>query len=160
MYGDFMYSEEASWLTNKGEEGVDFEWTDKDRFQTKSLDNGNSWYVLNNSWARDEWASIILPTDYNAEIKQEFDDKLTKYKKNTFQNYLAFTQEETDQISMLSTDMATVIDEAFVKFITGEGKDIDSDADWNAYVKQVTDLGLDDLTKVYQAAYDRFYGKG
>ena len=160
MYGDFMYSEEASWLTNKGEEGVDFEWTDKDRFRTKSLDNGNSWYVLNNSWARDEWASIILPTDYNAEIKQEFDDKLTKYKKNTFQNYLAFTQEETDQISMLSTDMATVIDEAFVKFITGEGKDIDSDADWNAYVKQVTDLGLDDLTKVYQAAYDRFYGKG
>ena len=61
---------------------------------------------------------------------------------------------------MLSTDMATVIDEAFVKFITGEGKDIDNDADWNAYVKQVTDLGLDDLTKVYQTAYDRFYGKG
>ena len=160
MYGDFMYSEEASWLVKYGEEGVDFEWKDKEHFQTKSLGNGNSYSILNNCWLREKWAPVVLSTDYNADLTQAFYDELTSHKKNTWQNYLSFTQEETDQISMLSTDMATVIDEAFVKFITGEGRDIDNDEDWNAYVKQVTDLGLDDLTKVYQAAYDRFYGKG
>ena len=80
------------------------------------------------------------------------------YWKDAWQHYMVFTQEENDQISMLSTDMATVIDESFVKFITGD-MDVDSDDVWNKYVKQVTDLGLDDLTKVYQSAYDRFYGK-
>ena len=83
---------------------------------------------------------------------------MTKYRKDAWQHFMVFTQEETDQISMLSTDMATVIDESFVKFITGD-MDVDSDDVWNKYVKQVTDLGLDDLTKVYQSAYDRFYGK-
>ena len=160
MYGDFMYSEEASWLVLKGEENIDFEYTDKEHFQTIALGNGNTWSILNNSWARDKWASVILPGSFNAENNQKFQDNLAKYQKDAWQHFLAFTQEETDQISMLSTDMSTVIDEAFVKFITGEGRDIDNDEDWNAYVKQVTDLGLDDLTKVYQAAYDRFYGKG
>lgn len=155
MLGDFMYSEEASWKILKGEEGVTFEWTDKDQYQTKSLENGNPWSILSCTWERDEWKKI--PTD---EGERQSKETMTKYRKDAWQHFLTFTQEETDQISMLSTDISTVIDESMVKFIIGEGKDIDNDADWNAYVKQVTDLGLDDLTKVYQTAYDRFYGKG
>lgn len=155
MFGDFMYNEDASWLALKGEEGVDFEWTDKDNYQTKELANGNSWYILGNTWERDEWKPLA-----SNEVGKQHDARVEKYRKDAWQHFLVFTQEETDQISMLSTDMSTVIDESMVKFIIGEGKDIDNDADWNAYVKQVTDLGLDDLTKVYQTAYDRFYGKG
>ena len=153
MFGDYYYSEDASWIIIKGVEGESFEWTDKANFQTKATETGNKYEILTNTWARDNWASI--PT---LEESKKLAAARAPYWKDAWQHYMVFTQEETDQITMLSTDMATVIDESFVKFITGD-MDVDSDDVWNKYVKQVTDLGLDDLTKVYQSAYDRFYGK-
>lgn len=44
--------------------------------------------------------------------------------------------------------------ESQVAFITGV-KDIDSDADWEAYLADVEAVGISQLLEVYQTAYDR-----
>ncbi len=154
MFGDYFYSEEVSFAVYAGVEGETFKWTDKANFQFERFSTPNPYYMgAANAWIRDEWVQ-----KQTAATAQKRDADRASCWKDAWQNYMVFSQEENDQISMLSTDMATVIDESFVKFITGD-MDVDSDDVWNKYVKQVTDLGLDDLTKVYQSAYDRFYGK-
>ena len=60
-------------------------------------------------------------------------------------------------ISTYAADIQTAISTATTKFLTGEaGYDIDSDADWNAFVKSIQDMHTDDVIKAYQSALDRY----
>ncbi len=150
LLGDYFYSEEASWLSNYGVPGVNFEWTDEANYQFETITNaGNEYSLMINRWIREDWAQN--PTD---DLIKEYKEKVRANAKVTFQNYLVFSAEENDEISRLSTDMATVLDEYYVHFITGE-KDIETE--WDDYVKLVESLNLKELTELYQTAYDRLY---
>ncbi len=149
LLGDYIYSEEASWYLVYGEEGVDFTWKDKDHYQVDYIgDSGNKLFV--NNWTRTEWKQ-----QKEDEKLRKNDEIAAKYCKTAFQNYLVFTQEENDIISEIATDLSSVCDEAFVQFITN-GID---DASWQEYVDLVKSLRADELTEIYQAAYDRFYAE-
>lgn len=67
---------------------------------------------------------------------------------------LVFTQEEADAISDSSITIPDYINESIARFITGD-LDIEDDNAWNNYLNELDKMGLDELTAVYQSAYDR-----
>ena len=65
-----------------------------------------------------------------------------------------YTEEEQDIIDLYKTDFNAYMNEMQAKFISGQ-VDVDSDAEWNAFLKNADKLGLPEITKVHQAVYDR-----
>ena len=68
----------------------------------------------------------------------------------------SFTVEEAEVIAEVQTDIETYRDEMLYKFISGAA---DIDAEFDAYVEQLNKLGLDRLTKVYEASYARYQAR-
>ena len=69
---------------------------------------------------------------------------------------LNFLVEENHSIKTISVELKKVIDESRVQFITGS-LDINSDADWKAYVDSLESIGMPKPIETYQTAYDRRY---
>ncbi|MDO4284725.1 MAG: extracellular solute-binding protein [Eubacteriales bacterium] len=66
---------------------------------------------------------------------------------------VAYTSEESDQRGTLYTDINTYLMQAKAQFITGE-KDVE--ADWDAYVTTLEQMGLSSLLEIEQEAYNRY----
>ena len=62
------------------------------------------------------------------------------------------TAEESDTISGLQGDLATYIWEMTGKFTVGTA---DVEQEWDSFVSNVKDLGVDQILAVKQAQYDR-----
>ena len=69
---------------------------------------------------------------------------------------ITLNTEENEICTPISTELRDFIRQARAEFATGV-RDINSDADWDAYLKAVEAIGLDQLTKIYQAEYDAQY---
>ena len=67
---------------------------------------------------------------------------------------LAYTSEESSKRATLLTDIKMYIEQAFGQFITGE---LDIDKNWENYLNTLEQIGLSELMKIEQAAYDRAY---
>ena len=63
----------------------------------------------------------------------------------------SLTVEEINKANEISTDLETYSKELLTKLIMGE-KSLD---DWDSYIQDLKDLGLDDLIAVQQARVDR-----
>ena len=57
------------------------------------------------------------------------------------------------QYSVLSTQMNTFISEYSAKFYT---QVLDVDTEWDNYIKQLNDMGMNDMIGIYQSALDRY----
>lgn len=74
-------------------------------------------------------------------------------KEDTVRN-LGYTVEEDDVNEKYSSTITDYVTEQRDLFILGT-KDINNDADWNAYLSEFDGLSLDEIIKVKQSAYDR-----
>lgn len=80
-------------------------------------------------------------------------DKLLPYSVKMFPvNYLTFTSDESLTIGEIYTDIKTFSEKWQAQFIM-EGI---TDETWDAYVEQIKKIGIDEIVKIYQAAYDRY----
>jgi putative aldouronate transport system substrate-binding protein len=66
--------------------------------------------------------------------------------------FLTPTVEESKEMAKLATAITSYKEEMFVKFIMGK-ESLDK---FDDYVKQINDMGIDKVIKVYQAALDRY----
>lgn len=66
------------------------------------------------------------------------------------------TQEETDELALLLTDIDSYTDEMESKMILGE---LDIDATWDTYLEGLSQRGIEDAVKIQQAAYDRYIAR-
>lgn len=62
------------------------------------------------------------------------------------------SNEELDQTAQPLADIKTLVQEKFATWIV-RGT---IDAEWDAYLAQLNTLGLEQVNKVYQDAYDRY----
>jgi len=69
---------------------------------------------------------------------------------------LVFTKDQSKLFGELNTTVYAAADEWFANFVTGK-KDVEKD--WDAYVKNLKDSGLDKFLGIFQAAYDAKYKK-
>lgn len=152
---DYLFSEEASRVAVWGLEGVDYNVISEEPWVIEAVEDDWSlkytptpFYV--SAWNRDEWAQPQQTT-----LTQQRQELLNEYGRLGWQDYIHFTQEESEEVNVISTDLGLYCDDYFVGFITGQ---YDLEKDWDAYVEECNSMKAEELTAVYQAAYDHFYG--
>lgn len=65
----------------------------------------------------------------------------------------AATEEENDRTTELWADLQTYTDELLVKLIMGE-QSLD---DWDTYIAEMKELGMDEIVQIHQDRYDRIH---
>lgn len=67
---------------------------------------------------------------------------------------LLFSAEENEVVAERESTLTNFVDEFVAAAVTGN---IDVDAEWDSYLKEIDKIGVDALLEVYQTAYDRMY---
>ncbi len=70
-------------------------------------------------------------------------------------NYLSLTADESTEYNTIMSDINTYASERVVRFITGEA----DFSEWDAYVAQISDMGIETATGILQDAYDRYLAR-
>ena len=89
-----------------------------------------------------------------AESRKNADEACEKYNPETIVPYLVYTEEETSLVGPQMSACRDYFSRSRTDFIMGQ-MNPESDGDWNAYVKELEKLGLQDWLAVSQNAYDR-----
>ena len=108
-------------------------------------------------------AEISAVRDFDAEYQamgKEAKEGFDLYMSNNYckpqVEFAEFTEEEHAILEKYATDISTYADEQRQKWVMGAE---DVDATWDKYVETLESMHLDEVVKVYQAAYNRKYGK-
>lgn len=176
-----MFSWDGAMRIRYGEYGVD--WTDPDEGAKSEMgldatykmindpftqQNASMWGTIAstlNAYAEGETAQASDNLDkwtatkakMHAESRRLFDEAAAEKNPEIICPTLVSTAEEKEAIEMVRTNIGTYASKMEMAFITGIGEkcDIESDADWNAFLKTLDDMGLDQYQKYVQTSYDR-----
>ena len=171
---DFLVTEESVHLTERGMEGVSYEMADgKMRsISDPMLENTDAvgmalWcngsifprYTLNNEMSEGMEDTIAYAEANGVKNNQSAKSDYTLFCINDPEHrllhdengYAVPTAEEIDRTNEISTDLRTYSAELLTKLIMGE-KSLE---DWDSYIADLKELGLDDLIAINQARYDR-----
>jgi len=83
---------------------------------------------------------------------EESEKQYFPYTIPVYPNTVRYTKEETERLSFLQNDIDTYVDQMLAKFIIGE----EPLSKWDEYVKTLQSMGLDELLKIKQDAYNRW----
>lgn len=154
---DWNYSEEGYYRHNYGEEGKTYtlvdgkaEWTDfmlknPDGFDLNMLMNKYSYQ--NGPYVRDWRATFVSFSDVAASTTELWAGDTSYCMPQVYA-----TVEEGTVIANTMTDIDTYCAEMTVKFINGD----ESLDNFDSFVQQVNDMGLEAATAAYQAQIDRY----
>lgn len=175
--GDFMFTEEAFRLCRVGEEGVS--WVDAapdavpllagQDAQFDWLDAGAMWTTAQNATWRQKaplfaWDGLNVQTLNENTAPREakvsaYYPNLEAYKpaEGTYlTRALNYTEDEEFVIADIASTLQTYAIESAIRFITG---DMDVETEWDAYVAELKNIGIDTYLEVSQAAYERQIAK-
>ena len=65
---------------------------------------------------------------------------------------IVFSDEQTDEMNNLRTDMTTYFTENYVSFLTG----VKPLSEWDSFISDMKTFGMDQLLAIYQAEYDKY----
>lgn len=94
---------------------------------------------------------IVLSTESGDGLKLQLDKLGSEYVTEPFPNVM-YTAEEFEELPTLTTDIDSYVNTMRAQFIS-KGN---IDEGWDAYVKQLNDMGLDKLLKIRTEAYSRY----
>jgi putative aldouronate transport system substrate-binding protein len=99
------------------------------------------------------FASYMISKDARqVRLTREVVENLAPYYRTGFP-VTYFTKAENERINLIQTDLETYVQEMDAKFIIG---DQSLDSNWDAFVKKVQGMGLAEMLKIRQDAYDRW----
>lgn len=162
-WADNFYGAEGLKLLFLGVEGESYEETeDGYKLLDKIIDppNGNSmedelakyaWYLAitaRPTIMSEEYFDGAESTAWSLEAVEEMKPYLNEESWPSF----TYTLEENKQLSSLAADIEKYVDEMKDKFITGQI----SFSEWDTYVQQIKEMGLEDYMKIKKAAYKRY----
>ena len=64
------------------------------------------------------------------------------------------TGEETGELTEIKTHLSTYVNEMTAKFLSGA---VDIDENWDAYLRELKNIGIDRAIEIYQTGYDRVH---
>lgn len=161
---NFLYSEEGQQLYNWGEEGVAFEYDANGDPQWSDLVINNP-DGLNFMFASYLYAagtgSVYFPSVYHIE-KEYYDAKpgvleaMETFDTQTdgaysMPRYVTLDSEAQEEYMSMATELETYAEGMILKFIIGD----EPMENYDAFLQQCKDMGLDRMTELYQDAYDR-----
>lgn len=158
---DWRYSEAGSFLFNYGIEGISFEYNADGEPEYTDLIVQNP-EGLSATWLAavymDEYGYVEKYTKFDYQMTQEQLEARELWSQNVESRYdlpraLTLTAEETETFSKYMSDVASYTSENILKMLTGE-KDIDKDYD--AFIEEIYNMGLQDCLDCYQNALTRY----
>lgn len=172
---DFFFDQEATLFSRFGEPGVD--WTEPD---PDGVALGQAYgaectikaiLVWGGSSHKSHWSNVTPnimlqkwmdgqqwngdPTDAEYMIAQSTATLIDKAPDEAC-NLIIYDPEEAEQIADIKTSLETYVKESMARFATG---DMSIERDWDSYVKELENIGLQTYIEVSQKAYDRMNGK-
>jgi putative aldouronate transport system substrate-binding protein len=167
---DLMLSEEASHRSVEGRLGIDWDWTEPG--EAVSIAGGDAKYKVLNRLNNDNnigWGQS-MPSYRPASFRegegdtpdQPHEGMLHRWSKENYAPYdvdktfppLIISSELAQELSELRATIYSIVDESFAAFVTGQ---MNIDQDWEAYLAQLNDAGLERMLEIYQDAYDAKY---
>jgi len=155
---DFVYSPEGIILTNFGVEGKTYEMVDGKPVYTKAITDNPTGMSMHESLvtAGAQWKiGMVQSIEYekqfaNAVATAARLEYMNKYIVDEFP-LLSFTPDETEIIKDKFSQILTLTSEMSARVMVGAM----TVADYDKTVLEMKRIGLDEITKIYQAAYDR-----
>lgn len=162
-YVDYVYSEEGTLLANYGVEGETFTYVDgTPKLTDLVLNNENySYGAAMNIFVCDRMTPAPFVIDEDRVRADYIEDQLNAIEVwnnandglyNMPKTGVNLTVDESEEYNGLYSDIETYMDENIIKFIVGD-KSLD---EYDAYVSTLKEMGIDQCTAIYQAAYDRY----
>ena len=161
---NYCYSQSGHYMINYGKEGEAYTMVDGiPTYTDEIMHNPNGWSVstamtynglANGCGPFVQDANYIFQYYETDEQKQALHDWADgNESQRTLIPPITLKEDESKQYSVLSTQMNTFISEYSAKFYT---QVLDVDAEWDNYIKQLNDMGMNDMIGIYQSALDRY----
>lgn len=166
---DIMMSEEMTIWSRFGKKGTD--WLEPTEGQKSMFDSMGyeakinpvlAWGSPQNShWQnaapgyRDYALSFSTVGSKDNIFETEIANKFSSYKDMIPKEYITknvYTEDETETISEIQKNIKTYIDDTTTRFIIG---DLDIDKNWDSYINELKNIGIEDMLGTVQKAYDR-----
>ena len=161
---EFMFSDEGYLLTNYGVEGETYTMVDgKPQYTDMIIANpdGLPYFFASYVYATNAATGFFPYVNDMSKTFYEFTDnqwqvfedlkKLSDCAYN-YPSFASMTTEESGEYSSIESDLSTYMDSKVLEFIVGSA---DIDAEFDAFVDTLYEMGLQDLIDIKQAAYDR-----
>ncbi len=94
--------------------------------------------------------------DMEPRAKQRLEDIETYYADHIWEeNYpnVFMTEEELDRLNYIETDIMDLVNRNYARWLMNGGVE----DEWDGYVDQLNEMGLDEVMEIRQGAYDRFH---
>lgn len=159
VYMDWFYSEEGKVASNYGIEGESYIMVDgKPQFTDDVIGQGNVNTYLQSKYGAQLPIGYAQNFDYERQwtSKEGMDAYLlykdeAKFAKAT--PTLSFSEDEQEVYDTYVANLNTYMDETVTAFITGK---MDVETEWDNYVAKCKEMGVDEVVKIYQSAYERY----
>ena len=163
LWMDYMYTEEGSNLCAYGMEGETYNMVNGERVFTDLVlnnPNGMAFTMAMMVYGMGNGAFVADPTVNTISYSDNALALYSKYVENMGASdysaiipaYVTMTSGESDTFSNTYSDIATYMNEAYLKFILG---DLNLEGDFDEYCANVKAMGLDTCCSALQSAVDR-----
>jgi putative aldouronate transport system substrate-binding protein len=173
--GDFFYRKDVSYTTRYGEEDVDWSTdeaitSEKVGLYEDALGIPCSIAILDNQWSKVQnkhWyhqcPNYLSSDDYRGldSMQTGDDNRNAVLRATSYDLYydahpellptLSYTEEEAEETASIATDITSYVSSSMAEFITGNRPL----SDWDNYLEELNNMGLQQLIDTAQAAYDR-----
>ncbi len=158
---DFMYSEEGFMLNNWGVKGITYDiGADGEPYYLDEIahdSQGRGILQMLNLYGHREWSykqdiryeNALLDPEYSA-----MRDATEAFIQQSIPP-LSYTEDEQERFNELSAEIQTYKDEKINSFIMGKTPF----SDWSKFTDTLKQMGVEELVKIEQDAYNRFIGK-
>jgi putative aldouronate transport system substrate-binding protein len=151
---------EVDWKKVEGKPGINGQAAKYETVLVWGLNQKSHWNFVNPSYYPAEWADGAVRNDKDPYEMQYFlrkstTDNYEPYKKAVVPN-LFMTAEESEESVGLETVINSFVLENIARFVLGNR---DLDKDWNTYLKELDNMGLQRYLTIAQQAYDRRWKK-
>lgn len=161
---NFCYSQKGHYAINYGEEGVAYTMQDGvPTYTDEVMKNQNGWSVstaMTYYGLANGCGPFIQDADYIFQYYETEEQKTAlrtwndgNESQKTLIPPITLTEDESKRYSVLSAQVNTFVSEYTAKFFTQE---LDINAEWDKYVQQLNEMGMAEMTEIYQAALDRY----
>ena len=160
---DYAFTDEGHMLYNFGEEGKSYTMVDGKPKYTELITNnpdGHSMRTALGLYARPEAPGYVdvgyfdqyydMP-EQQAAAKMWSDEAAKVEQAVYWRACYKLTPEEAERVSEITPQFTNFATENFAKFVTG----VTPLSEYDKFVEELSKLGVDEVTKIYQTAYDR-----
>lgn len=100
-----------------------------------------------------DFETVVLPEPRAALRQQQVTEVYQPWAANDAFPPVVFTNAELDDLSLIESDVASLVKQSFAQWVVNGG----IDSGWEAYLDDLRSSGLERLMEIYQAALDRYY---